>query len=118
MAALTKENTVTDISPLLRLAPKRGISIVAPSVRSGEFVTSSRISLLAYEEKFGVGKEAIEENLKQVINNPHLIHNSPMFIFQTFQKLEFLASNCVRKREKYKLMYYQLYWNKNYPNSV
>lgn len=68
-----KENSVADlrqtadVSPLLRLAPKRGISIVAPSVRSGEFITSSRLSLLTYEEKFGAGKEAIEENLKQVI---------------------------------------------------
>lgn len=57
----------TDISRLLRLAPKQGVSIVAPSVRSGEFITSSRISLLAYEEKFGAGKEAIAENLKLVM---------------------------------------------------
>ena len=57
----------TDNTPPLRVAPKQGISIVAPSVRSGEFVTSSRISLLTYEEKFGAGKEAVEESLKQVI---------------------------------------------------
>lgn len=55
-----------DSSPLLRIAPKQGINIVAPSVRSGEFITSSRISLLAYEEKLGAGGEAVAENLKMV----------------------------------------------------
>jgi hypothetical protein len=68
-AAANKDDskqTPPDAVPLLRVAPKRGISIVAPSVRSGEFITSSRISLLSYEEKFGAGKEAVEEHLKQV----------------------------------------------------
>lgn len=52
----------------LRLAPREGISIVAPSIRSGEFVTSSNISLMAYEKKFGADSSEITEHLKQVPN--------------------------------------------------
>ncbi|XP_065207198.1 protein cramped isoform X2 [Planococcus citri] len=61
-----KPESVDSDAPLLRLAPKQGINIVAPSVRSGEFITSSRISLLAYEEKFGIEGQAISESLKQL----------------------------------------------------
>lgn len=50
----------------LRLAPREGINIVAPSIRSGEFVTSSNISLMAYEEKFGSDSSEIANHLKQV----------------------------------------------------
>ncbi|KAK7602036.1 hypothetical protein V9T40_009477 [Parthenolecanium corni] len=52
----------------LRLAPREGINIVAPSIRSGEFVTSSNISLMAYEEKFGSDSSEIANHLKQMAN--------------------------------------------------
>ncbi len=69
---LAENNTIgeppekSDNKPVLRLAPKEGVSIVPPSVRSGEFITSSNISLMAYEEKFGASGCTIAENLKQV----------------------------------------------------
>lgn len=64
--AVTNEQDDVCRQSFLRLAPREGVSIVAPSIRSGEFVTSSNISLMAYEKKFAADSSEVAEHLKQV----------------------------------------------------
>lgn len=63
------EENDSDSEWVLHVGPKPGTHITEPSVRLSEMTTSSKISLLAHEEKFGAAAASVASMLRELQKN-------------------------------------------------